>query len=52
MKTVTNNPAPVAGFGWLFEWIDNNPRSSSALLWLLFVASLVSVFYYRFTTVI
>ena len=50
MKTTTHNPAPVAGFGWLFEWIDNNPRSSSALLWLLLAAFVAAVYCYRFTT--
>ena len=50
MRTTTHTPAPVSGLGWLFRWINRNPRSSSALLWLLFASIIVAAYYYRFTT--
>lgn len=57
MKTYSNTPAtadreslrefgPLAA---LFAWIDNNPRTSLALLWLMAAALVYVVFTYEFT---
>lgn len=55
MKTCNNTtPAPeLAQFGplaALFAWIDHNPRTSSALLWLMAAALFYFVLTYNFTT--
>ena len=55
MRQTNNNPAPmnydaVPGLSWLFAWIDNNPRTSSALLWLMAAALVYVVYSYNFTT--
>lgn len=54
MKTNSNTtPAPeLAQFGPLaafFAWIDRNPRTSSALLWLMAAALICAIFTYNFT---
>ena len=54
MKTNNNTtPAPeLAQFGplaYLFAWLDRNPRTASALLWLQVVALIWAVFAYDFT---
>lgn len=55
MKTKNNTtPAPeLAQFGplaYLFAWIDRNPRTSSALVWLMLAALVYVAFCYEFTT--
>ncbi len=55
MKTTSNTtPAhELAQFGPLaafFAWIDRNPRTSSALLWLMAAALLYFALTYNFTT--
>ena len=36
--------------GYLFRWIDEHPRMTSALLWLSAAALMYAVFTYDFTT--
>ena len=55
MKTNSNTtPAPeLAQFGPMaafFAWIDRNPRTSSALLWLMAAALFYFALTYNFTT--
>lgn len=54
MKTTNNNAANIyADFGplgYLFCWIDEHPRMTSALLWLSAAALMYAVFTYDFTT--
>jgi hypothetical protein len=45
-KSIYREFGPLAG---LFAWIDNNPRTSSALLWLMAAALAWVVFTYHFT---
>ena len=45
-KSIYREFGPLAG---LFAWIDNNPRTSSALLWLMAAALVYVVFTYKFT---
>ena len=54
MKTTNNNAANIhADFGplgSLFRWIDEHPRMTSALLWLMAAVLMYAVFTYDFTT--
>lgn len=54
MKTTNNTPANIytefGPLGYLFRWIDEHPRTSSALLWLMSAALVWVVFTYDFTT--
>lgn len=55
MKTTTNTqPAEIYRqfglLGYVFQWLDEHPRTASALLWLQVVGILYAVFTYNFTT--
>lgn len=45
-KSIYREFGPLAA---LFVWIDRNPRTSSALLWLMAAALVYAVFSYDFT---
>lgn len=45
-----NYTSDFGPLGYLFQWIDEHPRTAAALLWLSAAAIVYAVFTYDFTT--